>query len=38
MLALTERVNNIENKMLDTDNDGVANYLDQEANTGWNFS
>jgi OOP family OmpA-OmpF porin len=30
MLALTERVNNIENKMLDTDNDGVANYLDQE--------
>jgi outer membrane protein OmpA-like peptidoglycan-associated protein len=33
VLALTERVNNIENKMLDTDNDGVADYLDQEANT-----
>jgi OOP family OmpA-OmpF porin len=32
MLALTERVNNIENKMLDTDNDGVANTY-QEANT-----
>ncbi|MFT5715090.1 MAG: outer membrane protein OmpA-like peptidoglycan-associated protein [Flavobacterium sp.] len=33
VLALTDRVNNIENKMLDTDNDGVADYLDQEANT-----
>ncbi|SDW04735.1 OmpA family protein [Flavobacterium degerlachei] len=33
VLALTDRVDNIENKMLDTDNDGVADYLDQEANT-----
>jgi outer membrane protein OmpA-like peptidoglycan-associated protein len=33
VLALTGRVDNIENKMLDTDNDGVADYLDQEANT-----
>jgi outer membrane protein OmpA-like peptidoglycan-associated protein len=33
VLALTDRVSNIENKMLDTDNDGVADYLDQEANT-----
>ena len=33
VLALTDRVNNIENKMLDTDNDGVADYLAQEANT-----
>jgi outer membrane protein OmpA-like peptidoglycan-associated protein len=33
VLALTDRVSNIENKMLDTDNDGIADYLDQEANT-----
>jgi outer membrane protein OmpA-like peptidoglycan-associated protein len=33
VLALTDRVSNIENKMLDTDNDGVADYLDREANT-----
>jgi len=33
VLALTDRVSNIENKMLDTDKDGVADYLDQEANT-----
>lgn len=33
VLALTDRVDNIENKMLDSDNDGVADYLDQEANT-----
>jgi OOP family OmpA-OmpF porin len=30
---LREKITSIENKMLDTDNDGVANYLDEEENT-----
>ena len=31
--ALTDRVSKIENDMKDDDNDGIANYLDQEPNT-----
>ena len=31
--ALTKRVGDIETSMLDTDKDGVADYLDQEPNT-----
>ncbi|HSN47536.1 MAG TPA: OmpA family protein, partial [Flavobacterium sp.] len=31
--VIDERLGAIENKMLDTDNDGVADYLDQEQNT-----
>ncbi|RDI56593.1 OmpA family protein [Flavobacterium glaciei] len=31
--AIDARFTAIENKMLDSDNDGVADYLDQEANT-----
>ncbi|UQD55684.1 OmpA family protein [Flavobacterium sp. K5-23] len=31
--GIENRIAAIENKMLDTDNDGVADYLDQEANT-----
>ena len=30
---LRQKIATIENKMLDADNDGVANYLDQEENT-----
>ena len=31
--AIDQRLGSIENKMLDSDNDGVADYLDQEQNT-----
>lgn len=33
VVSLEERVTGIETKMLDSDNDGVADYLDQEPNT-----
>ncbi|MFV5694087.1 OmpA family protein [Flavobacterium sp. LB3P122] len=32
-IAIENRLSTIETKMADTDNDGVADYLDQEANT-----
>ena len=31
--AINDRFTAVENRMLDTDNDGVANYLDEEADT-----
>ncbi|WP_016988375.1 OmpA family protein [Flavobacterium sp. ACAM 123] len=33
VLALTERVDNLETMLIDTDQDGVADYLDLEKNT-----
>jgi OOP family OmpA-OmpF porin len=33
VLALTERVDNLETMLIDTDQDGVADYLDLEPNT-----
>jgi OOP family OmpA-OmpF porin len=33
LLTLTERVDNLETMLIDTDQDGVADYLDLEKNT-----